>query len=286
MKFTKAAGAALGLFASTTEAQSLITAGENDDIRFRWGVPEAAASSGSGNVYFQLNAPTSYTWVGLGIGSGMRGADIFLMYANETNGVTLSTRQGTGHVMPMYAERNDVELLEGSGISDGRMRANVRCSSCDNLDLGGSNSWIAAWKSGDPAEENSVEASIQFHDSENVFDVNLAEASIATDVNPFLSDENGNSNGTSTSASDTEESGGSSNDDTILLAHGVIMSIVFVVLYPLGAMLMPLLGKWLIHSTVQIVAFLLMWAGFALGYIYADRHGYPIPSSVQLSSRF
>lgn len=254
--------------------QSLITTGSDDDIRLRWGIPEQSASSGSGNVYFQINAPDSYTWVGLGIGSGMRGAEIFLMYANGSDGVTLSTREATGHSMPMYAERDDVELLEGSGVRDGRMRANVRCGSCDNLDLEGTNSWIAAWLTGDPADDTDPEASIQIHQGKNVFDVNLSQASISSDANPFLDDEDGSSDDTSGDTGAAEESGGSSNDDTILLAHGIIMSIVFVVLYPLGAILMPLIGKWFIHSTSQIIAFLLMWAGFALGYVYGDRHGY------------
>lgn len=256
--------------ATSAAAQSLITSGADNDIRFRWGIPEQSASSGSGNVYFQINAPDSYTWVGLGIGEGMRDADIFLVYANGSDGVTLSTREAPGHEMPTYTERDDVELLEGSGIRDGRMRANIRCGACDNLDLEGPNSWIAAWLTGDAADETDPEAPIMIHEGKNVFNVNLGQASISSDANPFLEDQDGENDDTDAA----EESGGSNNDNNIIIAHGVIMSIVFVVLYPLGAMLMPLIGKWFIHSTSQIVAFLLMWAGFALGYVYADRNGY------------
>lgn len=51
------------------------------------------------------------------------------------------------------------------------------------------------------------------------------------------------------------------------------MALVMVVLYPLGSALMPLLGKWLVHGVWQGLAYLLMWAGFALGVIAAQQRG-------------
>ncbi|KAF4983508.1 hypothetical protein FZEAL_1095 [Fusarium zealandicum] len=248
------------------------------DVCFRWGVPEASSSSGSGNIYFQIEAPTSTTWAGVGIGSSMTGSEMFLIYQDGQGNVTLSPRNGRGHVMPQHSQRSGVELLSGSGIQDGKMIANIRCSDCDSLDLQGSNSWIAAWKEGDSLDSTSLSESIQIHDEHTGFDVDFAQASMSSDTNPFTSTsstDSGSGSGTDSNSDSgvVSESGGGASD-TVLLAHGIIMSIVFIAGYPLGSMLMPLIGKWLFHAGWQLLVFLGMWAGFALGYVYARDGGY------------
>ncbi len=50
-----------------------------DGICYSVGVPSASAQSNSGNIYFQIQAKTSYQWVALGQGTGMIGANIFVM---------------------------------------------------------------------------------------------------------------------------------------------------------------------------------------------------------------
>ncbi|WZH42239.1 Cytochrome b561 domain-containing protein [Fusarium acuminatum] len=55
--------------------------------------------------------------------------------------------------------------------------------------------------------------------------------------------------------------------------HGVIMSIVFLLGFPIGSLLMPLVGKWLIHASWQIIVFIGMCVGFGVGKIAADRSG-------------
>jgi hypothetical protein len=60
----------------------------------------------------------------------MRGATIFVMYADGAGNVTISARLGGGgHVEPVQnaALQAGVTLLEGSGIVDGNMIANVKC---------------------------------------------------------------------------------------------------------------------------------------------------------------
>lgn len=252
----------------------------------QWAVPEASANSGSGNIYFQIDAPTSHTWAAVGIGSGMAGAQIFLVYTDGEGNVTLSTRPGRGHIMPQYQQMDGVQLIAGSGVHRDRMVANVRCSSCDSLDLDGRNSWIAAWKSGDPLDTTNPAASISMHDSTSVFNVDLSGASVASDSNPFLGGPPPGGTGGDGSPNDGDSSSGdgdgdgddgvvtvtdSDDSDDFGMSHGIIMTIVFTILYPVGSMVMPLIGKWLIHSVVQLVAYLLMWAGLALGVITA-RH--------------
>ena len=277
------AAAALLCNFHTAAAQTSQSVGDSNDIKFQWAIREESASSGSGDVYFQLDAPDSYAWVGLGIGSRMRGAEIFLMYQDGEGNVTLSTREGVGHVMPEHVERNSVELMEGSGVVDGRMIANVRCGDCNSLDLSGSSNWISAWSSGASLDSTNPAQQITIHDDMTRFEVDLAQATISADADPFsegtsvdppTEDSNSDSDSDSDSGSGSDASSGGPDWDTILLAHGVIMTLVFCALYPIGALLMPILGKWLIHASFQTLAFLLMWAGFALGYLYAEHDGY------------
>ncbi|GKU00127.1 cellobiose dehydrogenase [Fusarium langsethiae] len=245
---------------------------KNGKVCFTWGVPEASASSGSGPIYFQLKAPTSMQWAGLGIGDRMSGSQMFIIYQDGKGNVTLSPRPGTGNVMPQYSKMDGLELLEGSGVKDNEMIANVRCNDCKNVDLKGSALWIAAWLSGDSLDSTSPSERIGQHDEHATFDVNLAKASMSSDSNPFLS---ANTNqGSSSSGGAASETSSSSSSDKVQLAHGIIMSIVFIAGYPLGAILMPLLGKWIIHAGWQVVMLLLMWAGFGLGYVCARDGGY------------
>lgn len=89
------------------------------------------SSASAGEIYFSLEAPTSYQWAGLGIGTQMKGATIFMMYNNGKGNVTISAREGgVGEVEPTFSQSlmSGVTLLEGSGISGNTMRANVKCT--------------------------------------------------------------------------------------------------------------------------------------------------------------
>ncbi len=227
-----------------------------------------------------MRAPSTYTWLGLGIGNMMNGAQIFLMYANGNGNVTVSPRKGTGHVMPQYSQRS-FELLEGSGVENDTMVANVVCRDCSSLKLGGSNSWISAWKQGSPLDSTELDATITQHDAHSIFQIDFAQASISSDANPFLggNTNSGSGNGNGGGSNPPVVSGGGSSggigssSGMLPWAHGIIMMLVFVVMYPVGGILMPALGKWIIHASWQMTAFLAMWAGLGIGYTIAHRNG-------------
>jgi hypothetical protein len=283
-------------------------------------VPTSSANAGSGNIYFQIKAPTSFEWVALGTGTGMTGANIFVMYQDGKGNVTLSPRLGQGHFMPMLDTSSTaahLTLLAGSGVSDDSttMTANVACSNCQSWS-GGSMSlkstsagWIGAWKQGSSLATTNRAATINQHDDTAEFRVDLTRATISSDSNPFPASRdntgggsgsgsgsgngngsgggNGNSGGSGngTGSGSGSGSGPTSGGDpgggaietasgpstTILVAHGVIMAIVMAALYPLGALLMPLVRKWWLHAAWQAVAFCLMWAGFGLGVVTAKQ---------------
>ncbi|CRK44028.1 hypothetical protein BN1723_019364, partial [Verticillium longisporum] len=155
-------------------------------------VPETAASAGTGNLYFQISAPDSYAWIGLGTGTRMSNSNMFLMYQDGSGNVTISPRRASGQVMPQVTTNGaQLELLAGSGVSNGVMTANVRCSNCaswsgGSMPLGSSSSnWIAAWRRGSAISSTNLNAPISQHDSETSFGLDLTQATVAEDTNPF-----------------------------------------------------------------------------------------------------
>ncbi|KAF2449853.1 iron reductase domain protein [Karstenula rhodostoma CBS 690.94] len=163
------------------------------DVCFKLNIPENTASSGDGDIFFQISAPDTYNYVALGQGSSMSGANIFVVYTAGNGNVTLSPRLGTGHSMPQFNSDAQVTLLEGSGVSNGKMVANVRCSSCNSWSggsasfSGGNGNWIYATKqSGGAQDTTSQSANIDEHDNHATFPWQYANAKGGNSVNPFV----------------------------------------------------------------------------------------------------
>lgn len=58
----------------------------------------------------------------------MSGSNMFLVYTNsDGSNVTLSPRSASGYTTPSLNSNTQVTLLEGSGVSNGVMTANVKC---------------------------------------------------------------------------------------------------------------------------------------------------------------
>jgi hypothetical protein len=117
----------------TALALATFTPISNGGPTYSVGLPPGTtiSSSSPGTIYFSLQAPSTYQWAGLGIGTQMAGATIFLMYPNGEGNVTISAREGgVGQVEPQFNSSlmAGVTLLEGSGITGGVMRANVKCT--------------------------------------------------------------------------------------------------------------------------------------------------------------
>ena len=282
--------------------------GNANSVCYSVGVPTSSADSQSGNIYFQISAPATYQWVALGTGTGMAGSNMFIVYQDGSGNVTVSPRIGANHVMPTLdtsAGAAQLTVLEGSGVSEdgSTMTANVRCANCESWSGGGElslksteSSWIGAWRRGNSLATTSRSAGLVQHDDTVVFEFDLTKAALAADSNPFVAapatDPGGGGNTGGGSGGGGSEGDGdgvtvvaTDSNNTILVAHGVIMAIVFVILYPLGALLMPTLGRWWAHAGFQAVVWLLMWAGFGLGIKYAkylnivSPFPHPIPKS-------
>lgn len=98
------------------------------NICYSMNVPDATTSSG-GDVFFQISGPTSYSWIAMGTGSSMSGSNMFVIYTSSSGqNVTLSLRKSSGHNTPSATTDIKAELLGGSGVTNGVMTANIKCT--------------------------------------------------------------------------------------------------------------------------------------------------------------
>lgn len=261
-------------------------------------LPDTTVSSGSGDVYFQIQGPAAMQWIALGQGNAMAGANIFVVYANAAGtNVTISPRDGKGNFQPKFdSVAAQPYLLDGSGIANGIMTANVRCSSCikwqaSTLDVTSTKSqWIWAAKGGSSLRSNDQAANLQQHNNFGEFTLDLTKAKSGNSPNPFAdnkaatttataatspvssggssSNDSGAASASSSSSSESDSDSSESNIDKIVTAHGVIMSFAWVIVFPLGAILIRALSTASvvrIHYLTQIFAYILALTGMALG---------------------
>lgn len=184
--------------------------------------------------------------------------------------------------MPTHNDAADVSLLEGSGISNGRMVANVRCSNCNKWATGSmtlqdsTSDWLYAHYSGSPLDSDDLNAHISQHDREGTFQWDLSQATGGSDANPFL--------GASTITSSNATGGPNSwtnlstqKQHRFIQAHGTLASIAFVAIFPIGAMLIRLASfrqlAWT-HGGLQIFGYAIFIAAAGIGIFMAKGGDY------------
>lgn len=239
----------------------------NDELTYTIHVPQSPGNSSLGPIYFQMNSTRSVEWFALGQGAAMHGANMFVVYTSGDN-VTLSPRAGKGHYEPLYDKYAQASLIDGTGVHDGVITANVRCDGCSSF--GGSmvnptsafTPWIWAIKYGAPLNTKGVTARINEHDVFGTFFVNLSKATGPDTSNPFL---NLDKTSITTAFPEIFDHEGFDRKRT---AHAVLMIVAFVLLFPLSALALHILPSShivRIHATLQFFTLEVTIAGFGLG---------------------
>ncbi|EQL35470.1 hypothetical protein BDFG_02953 [Blastomyces dermatitidis ATCC 26199] len=260
LSFTAVAAATLATVPMAYSQTTKFSPSDAKGIFYSVNIPPSTASNGHGPIYFQMEAPSDSTeWFALGQGTGMAGANIFVAYASsDGRNVTISPRRGIGHMLPDHNPAVRLRLLDGSGISNGKMTANVLCENCLSWD-GGSmdpndpqSPWIWAMKSGSPLNSADVTESIIFHDNQGTFTLDLSATGGGR----------GSGGGSATGVSQR-------TIKVKRVTHGIIMSVIFVVLFPtfaLGLFLIPYSKTATrIHAPLQILTLCAAVAGFGVG---------------------
>jgi hypothetical protein len=240
-------------------------------------VPHSTANGESREIYFQIRAPADTTWVGFGQGSKMSGANMFLVYADGANNVTVSPRHGQGEIEPKFDPTAQITVLEGSGVqADGSLVANVRCDTCLSWNGGKmqptdpSSRWLWAYKTGDSLNSTSTSETLTQHTQMGAVLLDLTLAQGGSSTNPFLEGSATPSNSSSNAA--TSVSVGISA--RIRRSHAAIMCLLFLVLFPAAALTMYLhIAQRVryIHAPLQLVNLILLVAGLSTGGAMAHR---------------
>ena len=206
----------------------------------------------------------------------MANSDMFIMYTDGNENVTLSPRLSQGRSQPQFDGDLDVELLSGSGVENGVMTANFRCGNCArtgtaNFD-GQDGQWIHGRKAGDPMDTTDIAARIMKHDEQGSFTWTYSHAVGGASTNPFATSDTVVS-GMSAGSSD----GSRTLRRNILLTHGVLASLAFLVFFPIGAIVMCL-GRFSnvlkAHLGIQVLSWLLSITAFGLGLYYGITGNY------------
>ncbi|KAI9934668.1 hypothetical protein MW887_000285 [Aspergillus wentii] len=239
-------------------------------VTYSVNIPKKTAQLGNGTIYFQLEAPANISWFAFGQGSEMTDGNLFIVYSGINGNVTLSTRSTSGHYEPSYDSSIRAFLLEGSGVRHGLMTANIRCDSCMSLHSGNNimsnqSSWIWALKQGDPLRSSNTSYPLDQHDWHGIFSLDLTKAIGGNFENPFTIPYH--------SIFDyTPKSFQQQISDILLhkkrIAHGVITSIAFVLLFPNFALTIFIPSRFAvpwIHAPLQMFAVCMALAGFGIG---------------------
>lgn len=283
------------LLISTTSAQlQSFTPPGHDTITYSVNVPRTTVDSNSGPIYIQLKSTHEVHWLAWGQGARMQGANIFVLYSSaDGQNVTVSPRLGVEHVEPHFNPQARLSLLDGSGIKNGVMTANIRCDSCiswpgghENLQ-GSVSPWIWAVKYGRPLNSNSLSQIITIHDASGVAALDLQQATGGSSGNPFVGASHGSS-----SAGYSLSSFNSGFINKLRTAHATLMIVAFVLLFPFFALslhLFPSSRTVGIHASLQLLTLTLVLAGFGIGIYMAHLLGlvggyHPIIGMVVVSS--
>ncbi|KAE8351782.1 hypothetical protein BDV28DRAFT_149667 [Aspergillus coremiiformis] len=240
-------------------------------ISYSINIPENTVQNINGTIYLQLSAPSNIEWVALSQGMQMTGGNIFVVYASPDGNVTLSPRKALGHQGVFYDPTIQAYLLEGSGIHDGMLTANIRCDSCLRLNngesiLGIASSWGWATCYEETLVSGDISANIHKHDYHGIFTLDLTPAVGGNSSNPFT-------DLTYSRLDATPLSKQHQIDDAMLhkkrIAHGVMTPAAFVLWFPGFALLLhlfpsPYTVMW-IHAPLQILAISLAVAGLIIG---------------------
>ncbi|KAL2044534.1 hypothetical protein ABVK25_012414 [Lepraria finkii] len=190
--------------------------------------PSSTAQGTSQEIYFQLTAPSSARWMGVGQGSSMSGANMFIISASGDGNVTVSPRLGSGHQMPEFNANAQVTVLEGTSVQpDGSLRANVRCDSCLSWSDGStSTQWIHIAGYGGSSNK-SLSSTLP-----DTFGSGLLPLASTDATGPIASSAHW------TPGSSSSSSSSSSSDNTMMIrrSHAIIMSLIFLFLFPVAAL--------------------------------------------------
>ncbi|OBT96381.1 hypothetical protein VE01_05605 [Pseudogymnoascus verrucosus] len=255
----------------------LATFSPTTGITYSVGIPQStvASSTQHGDIFISVSFPAKYQYVGFGIGTHMAGATIFAVYTDGSGNVTVSPRDGTGHFEPQHSTSKTVTLLAGSKADATTVVANFKYRADEVLlqVQSASSPFIGSWKEGPAFNTADLAQTLDQHDDHSIYTLDLASANVGVSQNPFLG---GATDAVQPVTQPSSQGGGFdiALGKRLLKAHGTLMGVAWLIVYPVGAILMRLRwgGVWA-HVFIQVVGTSMVIAAFAIGYTFSGTYG-------------
>lgn len=224
-----------------------------------------------------MEAPAGNSWVAIGTGDKMDGSLMFLAYTSANKkGVTLSPRLCGSHVEPTWDSKIDCELVTGNGIMNGVIAynnseiyvVNAHCKNItglarEKIDFGSTQQkFIFAVGPGDHTlESDDKGAGIRRHDEYGVFQMDMTKATVqdgdgVTVPTGKAATENSNAQIVGSPTQDNDWTG---------VLHATAMCGAFVIIFPMGVVMLRVLEKVMFHAGMQALGVLASIVGVAIG---------------------
>ncbi|KAK5019444.1 hypothetical protein BJ546DRAFT_1129575 [Cryomyces antarcticus] len=226
------------------------------------------AATSTGNLCFHMSAPAAYSWVGVGIGKQMRDSLMFIAYTDSS---------GHGNSEPTYTTSKNLTVETSSGMADDQSTyvIDACCHNCTtwshgSLDLKSKIApFIFALGGGYATVSNSPAASIERHEVFGSFTMDMQQAT--SDGAGGVPQPNA-PNGTYVTSGASLATGLKQDNNYGPPLHALVMCLAFVLVFPLGALLLRVLEsvKW--HAGVQIIGFIIAFIGVASGIYIATMY--------------
>ncbi|KAG9568841.1 CBD9-like protein, partial [Aureobasidium melanogenum] len=222
------------------------------------------SASTNGSLALYLAGAFKHSWIAVGTGTEMQDSMMFIVYGDKTkHGATLSTRYSTGENEPKYMSNMNPEsnAIHESGFftvdahyqnSSSWMQHHIDMSSSEQPFIFALGPKLSHSNGGSPT------ATIQRHVVYGRFTMDMTKA-----VSDSAPSANGD-NGAWIRSGASEAYGVSSDYDVGSAIHAVVMCLAFVIVFPLGALLLRFISVR-VHYMVQLAASILVIIGLGTG---------------------
>ncbi|KAF2030921.1 CBD9-like protein [Setomelanomma holmii] len=219
-------------------------------------------ANGSSDVSIFFTSP-AYSWVGVGFGDKMENSLMFIMYPNDSgDNVTISPRLGSKHAEPSFTSAINLEILDGTTITnDSMLVLRAVCHNCLSWQGGHLDTkttaqpMIYAFGSGSGLSSNSRSAGLNRHVRYGHFTMDMLAATGLGGVPAKSSAQNG-----------VKIVGEMVHDhDRANLAHAITGCLALFVIWPLNVLFAGFLKNVRIHIGVSVVVMAFLITAYALG---------------------
>ncbi|KAK5108156.1 hypothetical protein LTR62_008752 [Meristemomyces frigidus] len=241
------------------------------------------------DVYIHMSAPSGNDWMGVGIGAQMKNSLMFVAYASVNGtGMTLSPRISTGNSEPSYYTGISCSLVYAGDLPNGNVHSNGNDATmtinavCKNathwpqgsLDVTSTNQpFIFGVGPGEPGgsylQSNDLSAGLRRHEAYGTFFMDMTKATSTSSSTAGVP--RPDASGAYTNSGATLGTAKADNDFAPAI-HAFIMCLMFVIVFPLGALILRVFNRVILHAWVQGLGLLLVTMATAGGIVISTQY--------------